>query len=104
MATKSRKTSHIAPLQELTLVPITDPAKQIALEKRLRRGRHAVARNGTRSTVNMPRPITASEVMDQARQLPLEQKRLLALTLLAEELSPDQQLELLERFQTRLAR
>jgi hypothetical protein len=51
MAKKSRKASRFAPLQELTLVPITDPAKQAALEERLRRGREA-APVRTRGNVN----------------------------------------------------
>jgi hypothetical protein len=99
----ARKSSRMAPLQEITLTPITDPDEQAALDERLGQTKNTGAPVRTRGSINTRRTVTASQVLELWRQLPL-QKKFLVLTQLADNLSPDQQLALVQRFQRRLAR
>ena len=47
MATSSAKTIRMTPLQRLTVRPIEDPAKQAALDERLKRAQAAISGDST---------------------------------------------------------
>jgi hypothetical protein len=103
MANKSRKQGSMAPLQEFELVPITDPAKQAALDEQRRQGRDDTAPVRTRGAVKVPGTATVAEVLDLSRQLSPEE-RFSVLVQLADELSAEQLQALLQRYQAPLAR
>jgi hypothetical protein len=86
MAEKSSKRLHIAPLQELTLVPITDPAEWAALERKIRESQKGAG----------AKKATPARVKALYRQLPAAARREL-LARLAAELSADEQRELVKQ-------
>jgi hypothetical protein len=91
MSKSSSKPLRVAPLQELTLVPITDPAEIAALERKLRE-----SQKGTGA-----KKATPAKVQELYQQLPAAARRKL-LARLAAELSADEQRELVEQLRGRL--
>jgi hypothetical protein len=104
MANKSRKPPGSAGLQELTLVPITDPAEQAALEERIRQANDVgAAAVDTRDGIRVPQTATPPQVVALCRRLSPEE-RFALLTQMADELPADQQLALVKRFRVRSTR
>jgi hypothetical protein len=85
MVNKATKPFRMAPLQQLAVKPVEDPAEQAALDARLKRSK----------------PMETLAVLEQCRQLSAE-GRLLVATELAELLSLDQRIEWLERWTAQL--
>jgi hypothetical protein len=84
------------------LEPITDPAEQAALEKRLRQGKGQGALAPPEKALPRKGARTASRVLELARQLPPEEK-LGLVAQLAGELPPGQRLSLMKQIAARLA-
>ncbi|MCI0465103.1 MAG: hypothetical protein L0Z62_49915 [Gemmataceae bacterium] len=99
MAERPSDRPHMAPFQEFALEPVTDPAEQAALDRKLREsGEGGVIRAGG---VAAPRKATLSKVQELCRQLPA-QARLKLITRLAAELSSDGQRKLVKQLLSQL--
>src|SRR5258708_33787 len=101
MPARSSKPLRMAPLQELTVEPITDPAEIAALNEKLKRRNEAAFSVRTRGATGAPNKTTLVDVLDLARQLTPEQRLPLAMQWMAQ-LSSDERLELIERLVAQL--
>ena len=95
MPGKALRRVRTGPLQKYTAVPITDPAEIAEIEEKLKQPEadHSVR---TRGAGRLSKKETASEVLEQARQLTAAEHFLLV-TELAAQLSPAKQRELVEQ-------
>src|SRR5712692_1579336 len=101
MTKRSPKPFRMAPLQEFVLEPITDPAKQSALDEQRRQGEQIVPAPCSRGAITITTPATGSQLLDLTHYLPPEEKFLLTTQMLAQ-LSPEKQLQLLHWLVARL--
>ena len=93
MPGKALKRVRTGPLQKYTAVPITDPAEIAEIEEKLKQPEEAGHSVQTRGAGRLSKKATASEVLEQARQLSADEHFLLV-TALAAQLSPARQREL----------
>jgi hypothetical protein len=101
MPRKSLQPMPSVPLQEYTAVPITDPAEIAELEAKIKAyqdgGRPARPHEADRRS----KPSTSAELLELARQLPV-QARVRVLTELAAQLSAAEQAELVNHLLAQL--
>ncbi len=96
MAERPSNRPRMAPLQEFTLEPVTDPAERAALERKLRESVVVRAKEADAS-----RPETLATVQQLCQELP-GQARLELIKRLAAELSSDEQRQLVKQLLSRL--
>ena len=87
MPGKALRRVRTGPLQKYAAVPITDPAEIAEIEEKLKQPEEADHSDRTRGAGRLSKKATASEVLEQARQLSADEHFLLV-TELAAQLSP----------------
>jgi len=101
MPRKSLQRMPTAPLQEYTAVPITDPAEIAELEARVRAYQDGGRAVRPHEADGRSKPSTTAELLELARQLPV-QARVRVVTELAAQLSAAEQAELVNHLLAQL--
>src|SRR5262245_43962063 len=101
MAKKSTRSFRMPPLRDLEVRPVTDPAEVAALEAEQKRQQEAGGGGGAKNGPVPAGPVTVARALEWFRQLPADDRPLLAARLAAE-LSPDEQFTVLEQWVTGL--
>jgi hypothetical protein len=91
MTAKQTKPFRMAPLQQLTVKPIEDPAEQSALDERLKQSAEDTDSHDMEDRAHGK--LTAAEVLALCSQLSADARLLVASELTAQ-LSPEQRIEL----------